>query len=488
MKTEYSNPYKLFYKKNRDINHGFFILLRSVVFCLLALTLAKCRKNFSTVLFRNESSNVYNASSAGKLNIILILGDDVGYEIPGYTGGQSYSTPNLNNLAANSMQFTQCHFTPLCSTSRLELLTGKYNFRNYTGWGVFPTGNKTIANMLHNAGYVTCLSGKWQFIGGNATIKNAGFDTYCINGAGENGIRVNGAPLKGQWYKNPHIYQNGKLFPDSLTLGKYGQDIFRNFIFNFIDSNKNKATPFFVCWTPNLCHKPFSPTPDDPEFASWDPEKPEELGDTKYFPSMVKYLDKMIGQLLDKIKNTGLQNNTVIIFTGDNGTPVEIFSNYLGQRIKGGKGSTIETGIHVPLIVNCPGFTVPGSINNDLIDCCDFWPTILGIVGVPYSSVDNPNLDGISFSPQILGQVSHKRNWSFCYFQPHPEDPDHPPTERWVKNIIYKRYDSITDPLRKGLYNFKNDYKEKAAIPYNKMTLSEQDLNKKFLHILDSLR
>jgi arylsulfatase A len=488
MKT---NPPMLLFSSGEECKcytNNFFVLLPGTVLYFFVLVFSSCRKDFNEVQFSTESNNAHNVSLSSKPNIIFILSDDVGYEIPGYTGGQSYSTPHIDAFAANSIQFTQCHATPLCSPSRVELLTGKYNFRNYTGWGVFPTGDKTFVNMLHNAGYVTCLSGKWQFGGADATIKKAGFDTYCINGAGENGIYKNGRPLAGRWYKNPHIYQNGKLLPDSLFLGKYGQDIFRDFIFDFIDNNKNNSKPFFIYWTPNLCHRPFSPTPDDSQFETWNPDKPEAPGDTIYFPSMVKYLDKIIYQLLNKINASGIENNTVIIFAGDNGSPVEIFSNYQGQRIKGGKGTTIETGIHVPLIVNSPGFTKAGSVNNDLIDLCDFWPTILGIAGVSYSSADNPTLDGISFLPQIQGNTGKKRPWSFCYFQPHPEKADFKITERWVKNTVYKRYDSTIDPAKKGLYNFQKDYKEKAPIPYYKMTLYEQNINDRFLHILDSLQ
>src|SRR5687768_15714090 len=83
-----------------------------------------------------------------KPNIILILADDIGYEVPTYTGGQSYSTPAIDALAKNGIQFSQCHVCPTCTPTRVELLTGKYNFRNYTGWGNMDPTQKTIANML----------------------------------------------------------------------------------------------------------------------------------------------------------------------------------------------------------------------------------------------------------------------------------------------------------------------------------------------------
>ncbi len=138
-----------------------------------------------------------------KPNIILIVADDIGYEIPTYTGGQSYQTPAIDNLAKTGIQFTQCHVCPNCSPTRVELLTGKYNFRNYTGWGNMDTGQKTIANMLQDAGYKTCVAGKWQLGGGDASVRAFGFEKYRVfqpfytdNEAHENLHR----------YKNPRLY------------------------------------------------------------------------------------------------------------------------------------------------------------------------------------------------------------------------------------------------------------------------------------------
>src|SRR5205809_5750413 len=122
-----------------------------ILLCPLIFILFSCRKQFSEQAFSSKSNNRFLSS---KPNIIIILGDDVGYEVPAYTGGQSYSTPNIDYMAAHGLQFTHCNGAPMCSPSRFMLLTGKYNFRNYfdNSWGDLGLDQRTIANMMRNAG------------------------------------------------------------------------------------------------------------------------------------------------------------------------------------------------------------------------------------------------------------------------------------------------------------------------------------------------
>ena len=189
--------------------HRFFVMA-SLVICF-----TNCKKSIEKETHASSAeANELTAAAATKPNVIFILADDIGYEIPGYTGGQSYSTPNIDQLAQNGLQFSQCHTAPDCSPSRIMLMTGKYNFRNYIEWGTLDTSQYTIANIFHNAGYKTCVAGKWQFDGGDASIKKFGFDTYrvflpffTVDEAAENAFR----------YKNPHIYQNAAYLPDSAT-------------------------------------------------------------------------------------------------------------------------------------------------------------------------------------------------------------------------------------------------------------------------------
>lgn len=293
-----------------------------------------------------------------KPNIILILGDDVGYEIPTVNGGQSYATPNIDKMAQTGMRFTRCYASPLCSPSRFMLLTGKYNFRNYDKWGIMSDTNRTIANMLKDAGYKTTVAGKWQLDGGDISIHKFGFDEYMVwSPFSPGGLTEEG---KGSRYKNPVIYQNGSFIKGEATLGKYGDDMFVEYLGKFIDSNKTK--PFFIYYPICLVHQPFDPTPNDPEFATWDPRT--SISDSKFFPSMVNYMDVEVGKIIDKVNLSGIAKNTIVIFVGDNGTDGRIISRFDGYSIRGEKSQSIEYGEHVPMLIWWKGSIQPETVND----------------------------------------------------------------------------------------------------------------------------
>lgn len=220
-----------------------------------------------------------------KPNIIFILGDDIGYYIPTVNGGQSYSTPNIDSMARHGMNFTHCEASPLCSPSRFMFLTGKYNFRNYSNWGYMSDTEKTIANAMHDAGYVTAIFGKLQLPYQYNTMQNWGWDRHIV-------FELTEDTMKYSRYKNPVLMNNGYRMPDSVTANKYCDDVLTQKLFKFIDSNKTK--PFFIYYPMSIGHVPFSPTPDDSAFAAWDPD--HRVSDTSFFPSMMKYMDKKIGK------------------------------------------------------------------------------------------------------------------------------------------------------------------------------------------------
>ena len=120
----------------------------------------------------------------GKPNIILIMADDLGYECLGCYGSASYKTPVLDELAATGVRFEHCYSQPLCTPSRLKIMTGKNNFRNYTYFGALAPKEKTFGHMMKNAGYATCIVGKWQLAardrGEGIYPKAAGFDEHCL--------------------------------------------------------------------------------------------------------------------------------------------------------------------------------------------------------------------------------------------------------------------------------------------------------------------
>jgi len=197
-----------------------------------------CKKDFTEHEIQASSETSSNLIQTSKTNIIIFLADDFGYELPTFTGGQSYNTPNLDFMAANGVQFIQAYSHPDGYPSRLALYTGKYNFRNYTFWGKLPTSEKTIGNMLHDAGYATCFVGKWQCDGGDARIRSAGFDSYRAFQP-----FANAGNVYQYSYKDPHLYENGNYLPANMTNGRYSEDMYVDYVSKFIDDNA--AKPFF---------------------------------------------------------------------------------------------------------------------------------------------------------------------------------------------------------------------------------------------------
>ena len=161
-----------------------YLHLKTAAILVVSMLFSCTKTDFkdSASLLRADNASIESLERANnkKPNIILILSDDIGYEVPTVNGGESYSTPTIDKLTRLSMQFTQCHSSPLCSPSRTALLTGKYNFRNYFTWGSLPVTEKTIGNMMEDAGYKTCVAGKWQFDGGAQSIAAFGFQKYCV--------------------------------------------------------------------------------------------------------------------------------------------------------------------------------------------------------------------------------------------------------------------------------------------------------------------
>lgn len=334
-----------------------------------------------------------------KPNVVLILIDDFGYECVTANGGESYSTPVMDKLAATGVRFEQCHVTPLCTPTRVALMTGMSNRRNYANFGFLDPSQKTFGNFLKAAGYATCVAGKWQLGNGYDGPAHFGFDEYCL-------WQLNRRPGR---YKNPGFESNGNQL--DYGNGEYGPDIVNKYALDFIERKKN--TPFFLYYPMMLTHNPFDATPDSPDYA--DHTGGRDAKPFGHFPDMVAYADKLIGKVVAKLEELKLRENTLIIVLGDNGTGRGMPTKFKGGMVLGGKALTTEAGTHVPAIGNWPGH-FPPSVNADLIDATDFLPTICEATGtlVP----EGLTLDGRSFYPQLRGEKGNPREWIYTWYNP----------------------------------------------------------------------
>ena len=373
-----------------------------------------------------ETRGFGEGRASKKPNIVLIMADDLGYECLGCYGSQSYKTPVLDELAKGGMRFEYCYAQPLCTPSRVKIMTGQYNFRNYVNFGVLDPSQKTFGHLLQGCGYATCVVGKWQLYGSvnqSAEVRRtgslptqAGFDEHCLWQIMERGSR----------YKDPLMIRNGKPVEDFR--GKYGPDISCDYALDFIE--RHKSEPFFLYFPMALVHDPFVPTPDS---ADW--SKKNHKNNTKYFADMVAYMDKLVGRIVDKLSALGLRDNTLFIFTGDNGTHNSIKSKMPNGIIQGDKGNTTDAGTHVPLIASWPGVIPAGRVCGDLVDFSDFVPTFAEAAGTHIPST--MPIDGRSFLPQLRGERGNPREWIFCHYDPRW---GRRPKRRFVRDKQWKLY------------------------------------------------
>lgn len=409
---------------------------------------------------------IVSCKKSGQLpNIVLIMADDMGFECLSCNGSTAYKTPNLDRLAADGISFEHCYSQPLCTPSRVKIMTGQFNYRNYEDFGYLNPNQKTFGNLLKEAGYSTCIAGKWQLNGLNRNNPDNqdvnrpfhfGFDEYCL-------WQLHHQRKDGERYADPLITQNGIDLPRNPDL--YGPQIFADFISDFID--RKAGQPFFVYYPMVLVHDPFVPTPDSPE---WMDTSRRYENDTTYFADMVAYTDKIIGQLERKLKEKGVWENTLFIFTGDNGTNVSVVSATKYAKVKGGKGSSKNTGNHVPMIISWPQKMEGKRIAESLISFADVLPTLCAAAGVSPSKYKT---DGKSFLPAITGN-NEIQDEVFIHYSPRWGNFK---SNRWVMNKEYKLYRDG------GFFNTVTDTLEK--LPLTNLSEKEQLIKEQFQSVLN---
>lgn len=400
--------------------------------------------------------SISSVPASERPNIVLIMADDIGVEGLTCYGGTSYRTPALDRLARDGVRFNHAYAQPLCTNTRVQLMTGLYNNRNWRFFGTLDPQSKTIGHYMQEAGYRTCIAGKWQLHsydppsypgaerrrGKGMQVDKAGFDQYSLFHSWH-------TEDKGSRFKDPTFYQNGRLVKE--VRGQYGPDHWVDFINGFIDQQTDSDQPFFVYYAMALPHRPFVPTPDSDDWEEW---QVGTLENQKYFPDMVAYMDKCVGRVVEHLDESGLGEDTLVIFYSDNGTHQNITSQTVNGPVRGGKGRATDAGTHVPMMVRWTGKIEPG-VNDNLVDSTDLLPTVREAAGQPIPG--SVGLDGISFYPQLFGQADHVRPWVFCHFDPRPGwDKDQFGKTRFARDQRYKIYgdgnlfDIPADPLEQS--------------------------------------
>lgn len=385
---------------------------------------------------------------APRPNIILILADDLGYETIGANGGTSYQTPEIDRIAGNGIRFEHCYAQPLCTPSRVQLMTGIYNVRNYVRFGLLEEHQVTFGHLFQQAGYATCIVGKWQLGKDPMSPRQAGFDEHCLWQVRDGRVDSTGRDTR---FSQPVLETNGEI--KTYAKDDFGPDVVSKYGLDFIERSSRDGKPFFLYYPMILTHCPFSPTPDSPEWMLDDTTVMKYKGEPLYFEDMVAYMDKIVGNINDKLEELGIKDNTLVIFTGDNGTDVPIVSMLNGREVAGAKGQSIDGGTRVPLIAQWPGKIPVGQVSQDLVDFSDMLPTICEAAGIAVP--DSLGIDGRSIMPQFRGDAGNPRDWVYNWYSRNGEVEK---ARVFARNQRYKRYD------RGEFYEVPGDYLEQNPL------------------------
>ncbi len=459
-----------------------------------------------------------------KPNIIYILADDLGYGELGAFGQQKIETPHIDHLAKEGMKFTQ-HYAgaPVCAPSRCVLLTGKHmghalvrgndewrergavwdyvamiKDSTLEGQRPIPKGTVTIGTLLQGAGYKTAVVGKWGLGAPNTEgIPNEqGFDFFY----GYNCQRQAHTYYPVHLYKNRHrVYLNNDTIPPNTKLDEgadpmdlksyakynlndYSPDLMFEEITSFVEENKDN--PFFLYWATPISHAPLQ-APEEWVQKYVDKFGDEEpyLGQNGYFPNrhphaayaaMVSYLDNQVGQLEQQLKDLGIYENTLIIFTSDNGPTynggtdspwfdsAKPFRSDYGR----GKGFMYEGGIRVPMIASWPGKIAPGITSDHISAFWDVLPTLCDVAGI---STDYPT-DGISFLPTLVNSELQGEH-EFLYWEfPSYNGQQAVRMGKW-KGL---RRDIFDGNMEIELFDLENDQKEEHNVAKNHPDIVEK--------------
>ncbi len=331
-------------------------------------------------------------------NVILIFSDDQGTLDLNCYGSKDLVTPHLDGLAERGVRFTQFYVgAPVCSPSRAALLTGRYpqragvpgNVSGRRGKHGMPTEQVTLAELLKGAGYRTAIFGKWH-LGTNEQCDPPaqGFDEFVGHKAGcidnySHFFYWSGPPLHDLWRDRTEIWDEGTHFSDIIV-----REACR-----FITANKDR--PFFIYLPFNIPHYPLQGQ------AKWRKVYAELTEPRRAYAELVSTMDEKIGEVLTKVDELGLREDTLIVFLSDHGHSTEERANFGGGNAgpyRGAKFSLLEGGIRVPCIASLPGVIPSGAVRDQMACSVDWFPTIAGLCG---AKLPDRRIDGKDITPLL---------------------------------------------------------------------------------------
>lgn len=457
----------------------------SYLFLILFSTTLVLSCNFSKKEDREQLAvSKPNLEDITKPNIIYILADDLGYGDLSCYGQQKFITPNIDKLASQGMLFTQ-HYSgsTVCAPSRSALLTGMDTGHTVVrgnkeimpeGQYPIPDNTYTLAEMMKKAGYTTGIFGKWGlgFPGSEGDPVNQGFDTFF----GYNCQRM------GHNYYPNHLWSN----KDSIVLkgnegfnkGVYAPSLIHEKTLQFIEQNKDK--PFFLYVASIIPHAELA-APESlmkkyrdkflPEKEYKGVDNGPDYGKGAYgsqkephaaFAAMINLLDQQVGEIMNKVEELGIADNTIIIFTSDNGPHTEggADPDYFNSNgpFKGTKRDLYEGGIRVPMIAKWTGKIKSGSRTDHVSAFWDVFPTFADVIGVETPK----NIDGISFLPELLGNKKVQKEHAYLYWEFHEKGGRQAVRKGDWKAVKYNVLKEPNKPLE--LYNLSNDIGEENNV------------------------
>lgn len=406
------------------------------------------KKQIPIILITALVSNACSNEEKGKAlpNIIYILADDLGYGDLSCYGQTNFATPNIDEMAKQGMQFSQ-HYSgsTVCAPSRCSLLSGMHTGHSFIRCnkvgnpeGIYPVEGQypipdsvvTIAEILKEKGYATGAFGKWSlgFTSNSGDPLKQGFDEfygfYC------QGLAHNYYPYS-LWHNNEKIMLSEN---EGTKQGSYAPDLIHEMAMKFLENNRDK--PFFMYYPTIIPHAELFAKEKYMEkfrgkfmpevyYQSRDSAKRYKIGSYgtqpeshAAFAALITQLDDYVGDIILKVKQLGLEENTIIIFSSDNGPHLEggADPDYFDSNgaLKGYKRDVYEGGIRVPMIVKWPGVVKPGSKSDHISAFWDVMPTLADIAGVSVSH----KLDGISFLSSLTGKGKQQQH-NFLYWEFH---------------------------------------------------------------------